>query len=179
MIDYQGSGSEGVRNTFERARELCLALDEVKQLPRVYDGLVLNYHFTHSQPQKIVQYTREILEVCERTNDPQALLMARRAGALANLLLGRFAAAREDMQRIVDMYELDRDGPHAGMSTRDPKVSTCTLLGICLTILGFPDTGAADQHGRRRACEDAEPPDQPQSRTAARLRARHAGRGTP
>jgi predicted ATPase len=29
------------------------------------------------------------------------------------------------------------------MSTRDPKVSTCTLLGICLTILGFPDTGAA------------------------------------
>ncbi len=143
LIDYQGSGSEGVRNTFERARELCLALDEVKQLPRVYDGLVLNYHFTHSQPQKIVQYTREILEVCERTNDPQALLMARRAGALANLLLGRFAAAREDMQRIVDMYQLDRDGPHAGMSTRDPKVSTCTLLGICLTILGFPEAGAA------------------------------------
>ena len=28
LIDYQGSGSEGVRNTFERARELCLALDE-------------------------------------------------------------------------------------------------------------------------------------------------------
>ena len=115
----------------------------MKQLPRVYDGLVLNYHFTHSQPQKIVQYTREILEVCERTNDPQALLMARRAGALANLLLGRFDAAREDMQRIVDMYQLDRDGPHAGMSTRDPKVSTCTLLGICLTILGFPEAGAA------------------------------------
>ena len=143
MIDHQGSGSEGVRKTFERARELCLALDEVKLLPRVYDGLVLNYHFTHSQPQRIVQYTREILDVCERTNDPQALLMARRAGALANLLLGRFEAAREDMQRIVDMYQVDRDGPQAGMSTRDPKVSTCTLLGICLTILGFPESGAA------------------------------------
>ncbi len=143
LIDHQGSGSQGVRATFERARELCLALDEVKLLPRVYDGLVLNYHFTHSEPQRIVQYTREILDVCERTDDPQALLMARRAGALANLLLGRFEGAREDMQRIVDMYEVDRDGPHAGMSTRDPKVSTCTLLGICLTILGFPDTGAA------------------------------------
>ncbi len=143
LIDHQGSGSEGVRETFERARELCLALDEVKLLPRVYDGLVLNYHFTHSQPQRIVQYTREILDVCERTDDPQALLMARRAGALANLLLGRFEAAREDMQRIVDMYQVDRDGPQAGMSTRDPKVSTCTLLGICLTILGFPESGAA------------------------------------
>ncbi|MPZ36477.1 MAG: AAA family ATPase [Rhizobiales bacterium] len=143
LIDHRGSGSEEVRATFERARELCLALDEVNLLPRVYDGLVLNYHFTHSEPQKIVRYTGEIINVCERTNDAQALLMARRAGALANLLLGRFEAAREDMQRIVDMYQLDRDGPHAGMSTRDPKVSTCTLLGICLTILGFPDTGAA------------------------------------
>jgi class 3 adenylate cyclase/predicted ATPase len=143
LIDAQGSGSEGVRTTFERARELCLALDEVRQMPRVYDGLVLNYHFTHSQPQKIVQYTGEIVDVCERTDDAQALLMARRAGALANLLLGRFEAAREDMQRIVDMYKLERDGPAAGMSTRDPKVSTCTLLGICLTILGFPDAGAA------------------------------------
>jgi class 3 adenylate cyclase/predicted ATPase len=143
LIDHKGSASEDVRTTFERARELCLALGEVKPLPRVYDGLVLNYHFTHSEPQRIVQYTSEIVDVCERTNDRQALLMARRAGALANLLLGRFEAAREDMQRIIDMYELDRDGPQAGMSTRDPKVSTCTLLGICLTILGFPDTGAA------------------------------------
>jgi class 3 adenylate cyclase len=143
LIDHQGSGSDGVRATFERARELCFMLDDLKPLPRVYDGLVLNYHFTHSQPQRIVQYTSEILDVCERTNEPQALLMARRAGALANLLLGRFEGAREDMQRILDMYRLDRDGPHSGMSTRDPKVSTCTLLGMCLTILGFPDTGAA------------------------------------
>jgi predicted ATPase len=29
------------------------------------------------------------------------------------------------------------------MSSRDPKVSTCTLLGICLTILGYPQSGAA------------------------------------
>jgi class 3 adenylate cyclase len=141
LIDQQGSGSEGVRAAFERARELCLALDEVKMLPRVYDGLVLNYHFTRSQPHRIVQYTSEIIDVCERTDDPQALLMARRAGALANLLLGRFEAARADMQLIIDMYRLDRDRPHAGMSTRDPMVSTCTLLGICLTILGFPDSG--------------------------------------
>jgi hypothetical protein len=143
LIDHQGSGSEGVRATFERARELCFVVNDVKPLPRIYDGLVLNYHFTHSQPQKIVHYTSEILDVCERTSDPQALLMARRAGALANLLLGRFEGAREDMQRILDMYQFDRDGPQSGMSTRDPKVSTCTLLGICLTILGFPDTGAA------------------------------------
>jgi predicted ATPase len=41
------------------------------------------------------------------------------------------------------MYDAERDGPSAGMTTRDPKVSTCTVLGICLTILGDVDAGAA------------------------------------
>ena len=143
LIDYEGADSEAVRATFERARELCLALDDVTLLPRVYDGLVLNYHFIHAEPEKIFQYTSEMVSVHRRTGDPQALLMTRRAGCLANLLLGRLELAREEMQDIIAMYEPDRDGPNAGMSTRDPKVSTCTLLGICLTILGYPDAGAA------------------------------------
>ena len=56
---------------------------------------------------------------------------------------GRFESAREGMQNVIDMYDPARDGPHSGMSTRDAKVSMCTLLGICLTILGRVDSGAA------------------------------------
>ena len=143
LIDHQGSGSEAVRETFERARELCLALDEVQLLPRIYDGLMLNYHFTHSQPQKMLYYAREMMAVHQRTNDRQALLMARRAGGLANLLLGRFTEARQEMQLVIDMYDPEHDAPYAGVSTRDAKVSICTVQGICLTILGHPQSGAA------------------------------------
>jgi predicted ATPase len=89
------------------------------------------------------QYASEMVTVHERTRSPQALLMTRRAGCLANLLLGRFEPAQAEMLTILEMYEQDRDRPNAGMSTRDPKVSTCTFLGICLTILGYPDAGAA------------------------------------
>lgn len=143
LIDHEGSGSEAVRATFERANELCKALDEVNLLPRVYDGLVLNYYFTRSQPERIVHYTDEMTAVHRRTGDSQALLMRRRAECLANLLQGRFETAREELQHVVDTYDPDRDSPQFGMSTRDPKVSSCTLLGICLTILGYPDSGAA------------------------------------
>jgi hypothetical protein len=143
LIDHQGSASEDVRATFERARELCLALDELQLLPRVYDGLMLNYHFTHCQPHKMIGYASEMVEVYQRTGDRQALLMARRAGGLANLLLGHFEQAREEMQLVIDMYDAEYDGPHAGTSTRDPKVSICTVLGICLTALGYPESGAA------------------------------------
>jgi len=143
LIDHLGSGSEAVRETFERARELCLALDEVQLLPRIYDGLMLNYHFTHSQPQKMLDYAREMIAVHQRTNNRQALLMARRAGGLANLLLGRFTNAREEMQVVIDMYDPEHDTPSTGVSTRDPKVSICTVQGACLTILGYPQSGAA------------------------------------
>jgi len=143
LIDHAGGDSEAVRVTFERARELCLALDEVKLLPRVFDGLALNYHFIHCELEKIARYVSEMTEVQRRTGDPQALLMIKRAESQSNLLLGNFEQAREEMQHIVNMYDLDRDGPHAGMTTRDSKVSICTLLGIGLTILGYADAGAA------------------------------------
>jgi class 3 adenylate cyclase len=168
LIDHEGGGSEAVRLTFERARELCVALDEIELMPRVYDGLIVNHYFIHSEPEAILHYSREIVAVHRRTGDPRALLMTRRAACLANLLLGRFAAAREEMQLLIDMYDTSRDGPESGVSSRDPKVSTCTLLGICLTILGYPQSGAAKS---RAGIEHAEALNHPVSLNLALRRA--------
>ena len=143
LIDFEGGHSEPVRETFERARELCFALDEMKLLPRVYDGLVANYHYIRANPEKISQYTDEIIGVHRRTGDPRALLVITRVGCLANFLLGRFAVARQHMQSLLDMYDAGRDGPLAGMTTRDPKAAMTTFLGVCLTILGYADSGTA------------------------------------
>ena len=143
LIDLEGGNSEAVCVTFERARELCFALDEMNLLPRVYDGLVVNHYFIRSNPQKINQYVNEMIEVHRQTGDLRALLLIRRAGCLANFLLGHFESAREDMQNLIDMYDADRDGPHGGMTTRDPKAAMYTFLGVVLTILGYVDSGAA------------------------------------
>jgi class 3 adenylate cyclase len=147
LIDHEGADSENVRATFERALELCVAVDEVESLPRVYDGLVLNYYYIRSQPEKMLQYSGDMIAVHERTGNRQALLMKKRAGSLANLLLGNFESAREEMQGLLEMYAPERDGPNAGMSTRDPKVSTAVMLGVCLTVMGHLDAGAAMSRG--------------------------------
>jgi predicted ATPase len=143
LIDHQGSGSEEVRTAFERARELCLALDDTKQLLVVFDGLVLNYHFTHSDSEKMLGYAEELLEVGRRTGDALALLWAQRSRFAANWLQGRFEQARRDMQLVINMYESRQDGFEDRWMARDPKVSTYTALGICLTALGYPDSGGA------------------------------------
>lgn len=143
LIDYRGSGSEEVREAFGRARELCLALDDTKQLLVVFDGLVLNYHFTHSDAAKMLAYSEELLEVGRRTDDALSLLWARRARGSANLLLGRFEQARAEMQFVIDTYREIGSKAEDPRMARDPRVSTYTLFGICLTALGYATAGAA------------------------------------
>jgi len=143
LIDHQGSGSEGVREAFERAHELCLALGDMTQLLPVFDGLVLNYHFGHSEPMKMLGYATELFGLGQKIADAQLLLWARRSRSSANLLLGRFAEARDEMRLVIDTYDDMRLTPEAQQLARDPRVSTCTLLGICLTALGYPESGSA------------------------------------
>jgi len=142
LIDHHGSGNEEVRQAFERAHELGHMLGDTEQLLRVHDGL-LNYHFTHSQPAVLLRYAGEMLEVGQRTANVQAFLIARRSAGFANLLLGHFEKARQELQPLIAMYEVERDGPQHGLTTRDMKVSASTILGMCLTAMGYLDSGDA------------------------------------
>ena len=143
LIDYRGSGSEEVREAFERARELCLALGETKQLLPILDGLALNYHFAHSEPMKMLACATELFELGRSTGDAQSLLWARRARGSANFLLGRFEQTRSEMQFVMDEYRKVESIAEDPRMARDPRVSTYTLFGICLTALGYLDAGAA------------------------------------
>ncbi len=141
LIDHEGSGTEGVRTTFEDALQICLELDDTDQMIRVHDGLI-NYHFTHSASDAMLRHADELLNAGHRAGNRQAVLIAKRSSGFAHLLSGRFAAAHDNLRSFLDMYDAERDGPEAALTTRDPKVSVCTILGICLTAMGKPDSGA-------------------------------------
>jgi hypothetical protein len=115
-------------------------------LIRIHDGLV-NYHLAHFGWDKILHYVEEMHDVGRETSDPRAVLMAHRSGGFAYLLLGRLADVVHELQLLITMYKQERDGPHSALAMRDPKVSACTALGVCLTVMGFPVSGTA-------ACQD-------------------------
>jgi energy-coupling factor transporter ATP-binding protein EcfA2 len=142
LIDQEGSGIEEVRATFDHALRLCLELDDTSQMIRVHDGLI-NYHFTHSASDEMLRCADELRDAGQRAGSRQALLIAKRSGGFAHLLFGRFAKAHEGLRSFLEMYDVARDGPDAALTTRDPKVSVCTILGVCLTAMGNLDSGAA------------------------------------
>ena len=135
LIDHRGSGSNEVREVFEHAHELSVELEDTESLLKVHDGLV-NYFFGRSEPKTMLKHSEEMFGVAMRTENPQALFMARRSSGYANLLLGRFETAKADLSNLINTYDINRDGPNAALTTRDPKVSACTVLGICLTVMG-------------------------------------------
>ena len=136
LSEHRGGGDEDVRAAFERAQELCLVLGGGEHLLQVHDGLV-NYHFAHSELDTLVEYSERVLELGRRTGNHHAVLLAHRSSGHAKLFLGRFREARDDLEQAIARYE------GAMAVTRDPKVSICGALGICLTLLGLPDSGAA------------------------------------
>ena len=78
LIDQVGSASDQGHAAFVRARELCLELGDTDQLLSVLYGLQV-YHFSHSEPEVVIDYAQEMLELGHRTGRREAIL-SRRAG---------------------------------------------------------------------------------------------------
>jgi class 3 adenylate cyclase/tetratricopeptide (TPR) repeat protein len=146
LIEYRGAGDEEVRASFERAHELCLVLGETKLLLHVHDGLA-NYHFAHSEHDKVAEYGERALAIGQKTGDRHALILAHRTRGYSRLMLGRFREGRRDFEQAIEKYEGEMG------VTRDPKVSVFSALGICLTALGLTETGASMSHAAIRHAE--------------------------
>jgi class 3 adenylate cyclase len=142
LIDQAGSASDQGNAAFVRARELCLELGDTDQLLSVLYGLQV-YHFSHSEPEVVIDYAREMLELGHRTGRREAVLSGERVAGSAYLLLGRLDEARTAYEHLLALYEKDKDGALASETGRDPFVAGCSFLAICLTLMGDPEQGEA------------------------------------
>jgi class 3 adenylate cyclase/tetratricopeptide (TPR) repeat protein len=143
LIDNVGSASDEGHAAFVRARELCLELNETDLLLPILYGLQV-YHFTHAEPEVVTRYAREILDLGARTGNRRATILGERVGGSAYLLLGRFAESRGAYENLLRLYDpADEQVGTAADTARDPMVAGSSFLGICLTVMGYPEQGAA------------------------------------
>jgi hypothetical protein len=76
-------------------------------------------------------------------------MVGHRVAGSAYLMTGRFAEARAAYEDLFSLYDDGSDGRLAYDTGRDPKVAACVFQGICLTVRGHFDQGAACAPGRR------------------------------
>lgn len=152
LIDSVGSSSEEGYAAFKRARELSLELGDTEHLLAILYGLQV-YHFTHAEPETVIRYANEILELGNRTGDNRALVLGERVAGSAYLLLGRFAEARQAYENLIRLYDPTEHGGAADHTPRDPLVAGCAFLGVCLTVMALPGYAREVEH---RGLEHAE-----------------------
>ena len=142
LIDSVGSASDEGHAAFVRARELCLELNETDRLLPILYGLQV-YHFTHAEPDVVIRYAREILDLGASTGNRQATILGERVAGSAYLLIGRFAEARAAYENMLVLYDPAEAADAVADTARDPMVVACAFLGICLTVMGYPEQGLA------------------------------------
>ncbi|HEY6692194.1 MAG TPA: BTAD domain-containing putative transcriptional regulator [Solirubrobacteraceae bacterium] len=140
LISVRGYASPEVEACYGRARELCRRTgDDARLLPVLY-GLWVNA-FVRARHERALAVGLELRELAER-RDPGVLLVAERAVGWPLVCMGRFAEAREHLDRIPALQESADGRPLRYLYGQDPAVAG--LATSAWALWGCGEGEAAD-----------------------------------
>jgi class 3 adenylate cyclase/tetratricopeptide (TPR) repeat protein len=134
----QGWGSPDGARCYARARELCLAVGDERELFPILWGFWL-IHQTRSELAEWRKTAAELLAIAERHRDPAMLVEAHHA-SWGNPCLGDFAFQLEHVERGLSLYdpaEHSRLAPQYG--GHDAGVCGHCHRGVALFATGYPE----------------------------------------
>ena len=140
LISVRGYASPEVEDCYMRARELCREFgDDARLLPVLY-GLWVNA-FVRARHERVLELGLELHELAAR-RDPAVLIVAERAVGWPLLCMGRFAEAREHLDRIPGLERSSDHRPLRFAYGQDPAVAG--LATGAWALWGCGDDAAAD-----------------------------------
>jgi class 3 adenylate cyclase/tetratricopeptide (TPR) repeat protein len=135
LIPLQGPASEEVRQSFDRARELCGRLGDVESLFWVVFGLQFNYMLRLELETARDLGIRQLM-IAERRQRP-AMLMAAYVGLAQTLVLqGEFTSASEFCERALALPTQLPGYPLADVGEPGPLI--LAIFATVLLALGYP-----------------------------------------
>jgi predicted ATPase/class 3 adenylate cyclase len=143
----RGYGAAEVQECYHRARELCQQLGNPPQLAPVVYGL-WSYHIVRAQHWTALELGQQILDLGVANHDLGLQVQGNLALGWSQFFLGRFSASREHLERVLELYDHDRQSSHAYQFGDDPGTSASSCLAQVYWLCGYPDKA-------RRQSDDA------------------------
>src|SRR5262249_23720843 len=138
LMATKGHAAPPVREVYARARELCeTAGDDAQLFPAVL-GLT-QFYMLGGESEICIRLGRQLLARADGSGDTTLQLLAHRVVAPIFMLRGDIVQARELNERVLAIYNRERDGKLALRYGLDPAVASCSYLAWCLWFLGFVD----------------------------------------
>jgi class 3 adenylate cyclase/predicted ATPase len=148
LIAAKGYGVQEVEENYIQALELAQQLDDRQKVFAAMRGLWVCY-FIRADMIKAHDLSTQLLKLARRTHLNKTaerarqktghLMEAHRALGMTMLYRGRFAGARDHIERALGLYDQNLHGHFVETHGIDPRTVCLSYLGYVLWFLGYPD----------------------------------------
>lgn len=138
LMTVKGYGAPEVKQTYDRAKQLCLQVGEKTQLFSVLSGLWASY-FTRAELQISGQLAEQLQDLAESFQEPVMILQACYNLSCNSFHLGEFVRSQTYAERGIVVY--NRRSHHHLISVygQDPGVGCLFWASLSYWFLGYPD----------------------------------------
>jgi class 3 adenylate cyclase/predicted ATPase len=123
---------------YTRALELAEQLEDVGAMIPVLSGLVM-YYAGQCQYRAAIDLAKRLLDAAERDDDPRMKMIAHRSMGVCLHWTGDAAGALEQFDRVLTLYNWDRDRNLATVLGFDARIQVVFLSCFDLMVLGHLD----------------------------------------
>lgn len=133
----KGYAAAEAGQALERARKLCTAIGETRELVRVLWGLMA-FNFVSARYRQARSFANQLLEVAAASQHPAELVAAHNAVGSTALHQGEFPTARLHLEQALALPEGLNDPWLVGWLPQHPYVNCAGFLAFALWELGDP-----------------------------------------
>lgn len=127
--------------TFVRAKTLCEAVGQTMELMAVLHGLWI-HDLLCGRLIAARGHAEQLLKLADDANNPSWILIGCRSLGALGFPLGEFEAARQNLERGLSLFSLDRRAEYAQILVDDPRVVMLMYLSWVLQYQGRHDDAA-------------------------------------
>jgi predicted ATPase len=138
LLMTRGYAASEVEDTYARARELCQQMGDSLQLLPALAGL-FRFYFVRAEFQTARALAEQVLRLAQHASDHVVFLVAYSLLGVLFLCLGKFAAAREHLEKGIALYDPQQHRFMASLYGDDPGVTCHSFAAMVLWFLGYPD----------------------------------------
>jgi tetratricopeptide (TPR) repeat protein len=138
LLATRGFSDAELAQTYGRARELTQSVEASFELFQTLTGLK-DYYDVRLELQTALQVGGDMVRVARRLNDPALAAMAHHQQGTTLLYLGQADGFLEQRERMLALYDAERDRPLVYQLGFDPLIASLSHAGWALWFLGYPD----------------------------------------
>ena len=142
LLTLRGQGSAEARATYERALELCSSLGPGPEVGRALFG-IWTYFLFHGLMREADAAVLHIMQLAERTEDPDVQIMAQLAAAQTFMWLGDWPRCLSHARAVDALYMPGRHSLYVARYAQNPRVTALFCHIYAHWALGTPETAQA------------------------------------